>query len=133
MAAEPEELGEEKKKKAKKPTDRLGFPRKIIAACVLAPRRGVRVSLLGHHFFAGWPLLLLLEAGRRPSHRKASVPQFLNDVPEYIQFQKFEFGVYSELSVIESIHHHPYHSPTLIFKVVHQPRVSLPPPLLPPW
>lgn len=104
MAAEPEELGEEKKKKAKKPTDRLGFPRKIIAACVLAPRRAVRVSLLGHHFFAGWPLLLLLEAGRRPSHRKASVPQFLNDVPEYIQFQKFEFGVYSELSVIESIH-----------------------------
>lgn len=48
-------------------------------------------------------LLLLLGAGRRPSHRKRPfVPQFLNDVPENIEFQKFEFGVYSELSVIES-------------------------------
>lgn len=63
MAAEPEELGEEKKKKTKKPTDRLGFPRKIIAACVLAPRRAVRVSFAWPPFLC-WMAVVVVGGGQ---------------------------------------------------------------------
>lgn len=82
---------------------------------------GRPVSLLAHHFFANddddgggiGPMLLLLADGRRRLRRHEGRGEsragrwtdgraFLNDVPEYIQFQKFEFGVSSELSIIES-------------------------------
>lgn len=58
-----------------------------------------------HHFFAVAKVL----SGHPTATRQASSwvgvvggysRPLLNDVPEYIQFQKFEFGVYLELSII---------------------------------
>lgn len=108
VAAAAAEENEETHRSSRIPSENY----RCLCSCSLSVRRADADAAAAPFAFLCLATISLLDGrcccccwGRVGGHhieRRPFVPQFLNDVPENIEFQKFEFGVYSELSVIES-------------------------------